>query len=156
MICRFTEETMTASQPRPVTLGPLESVQPEAEAADIRFVLRRSCVQAYVTVSTEAGRRIAFEKLTWRHDAWRLTLQLKPGTYRYRYYISDGSSTAYFSPADADEVGHRTRMDGIDGVFEVEPAHRSSAHPPRDLAQFKPSLRPGISSLPVLCEGAFF
>jgi hypothetical protein len=150
---------MTTDQPRPVTLGPLEDVQQATQASDVQFVLRRSCIQAYVMVSTEAGKQIAFEKLIWNDNAWRLTLSLKPGTYRYRYYISDGSSTAYFSPADADRVGRHSRMEGIDGLFDVAPVHhpaQHSHHPPRDFELFSQSLRPGISSLPICCEGAFF
>jgi len=137
-------------------LGPLEMLQQKPEASDVHFVLRRPCVQAYLMVSTDAGRRIAFEKLIWKHDAWRMSLALETGTYRYRYYISDGSSTAYFSPADADQVGHRTRMEGIDGLFDVPPVHHRPPHSPRDVDQCSPSLRPGISSLPICCEGAFF
>jgi hypothetical protein len=147
---------MTAGQPQVVMLGPLDKPQPEDDTADVRFVLRRPCVQAYAMVATEAGRQIAFEKMTWDDNAWRLTLALKPGTYRYRYYVSDGASTAYFSPADADRVGRHPRMEGIDGLFDLAPDPPRPHHPPREPDPFVRSLRPGISSLPICCEGAFF
>ena len=60
--------------------------------------------------------------------AWRLTLDLRPGRYRYRYYVSEGRSTAYFSPADTDPVGRVTVMDGMDAVFEVAAGSPIPAH----------------------------
>ena len=147
---------MSASHTERLTSHPLETLPLESACTDIHFVLRRPGVQAYVMVSSEAGRRIAFEKMSWKDNAWRLTLQLDPGTYRYRYYVCDGSSTAYYSPSDADRVGRRTRMEGIDGLFDVLPAHHHSSHSPRQFELFRRSLRTGLSSLPISCEGAFF
>jgi len=147
---------MSATQSEKIMLRPLESLPCASDLTDIHFVLRRPGVQAYVMVSTEAGKKLAFEKMSWKDNAWRLSLQLGAGTYRYRYYVSNGSSTAYFSPSDADRVGRRMRMEGIDGLFDVLPADPHPFHAPCEFELFTLSLRPGISSLPISCEGAFF
>jgi hypothetical protein len=91
------------------------------EHSPVQFTFRCPGVQAYLLLANVGGKPIAFEQMTWDGGAWRLTLQLRPGTYRYRYYISDGHSTAYFSPSDAEPVGRVIRMEGMDGVFDVAP-----------------------------------
>ena len=44
-------------------------------------------------------------------DRWRAVLMLPPGTYRFRYYVDDGSRLTYFSTAE--------RLDGWDAVLTV-------------------------------------
>jgi hypothetical protein len=119
------------------------------------FVLRRPAAQAYLMLTSDNGQRLAFEPMLWQDCAWRLTLALPPGAYRYRYYLSNGTSTAYFSPADADPVGPKSCMDGIDGVFEIPPAAQASSCSRRMRRATRP-LRPGYASLPDTCQGAFF
>jgi 1,4-alpha-glucan branching enzyme len=138
--------THPASTPAP---GPLEFNR-------VYFVLRRPAVQAYLMLTSDVGQRLAFEPMVWKDGAWRLTLALPPGAYRYRYYVSNGTSTAYFSPADTDPVGRKSRMDGIDGVFDVAPAPAQTRSWLRRMRRATRPLRPGYSSLPYACQGAFF
>jgi hypothetical protein len=112
---------MNLRQPDEIVLGPRDSARRRFGQSPVQFKLRCSGAQAYLLLADAARRSIALDEMTWDGDAWRLRLDLRPGTYRYRYYISDGRSTAYFSPADADPVCRVLRMDGMDGVFDVAP-----------------------------------
>jgi 1,4-alpha-glucan branching enzyme len=140
-----------------IVLGPRDSAQRSFGQSPVRFTMRCPGAQAYLLLADAAGRSIALDEMTWDGDAWRLTLNLRPGTYRYRYYINDGRTTAYFSPADADPIGRVTRMDGMDGVFDVAPPFERLPRFSRPGEAAPPTpLRSGYSALAPLSQGYVF
>lgn len=140
-----------------IVLGPPDSARRFVGQSAVQFTMRCPGAQAYLLLADAAGRSIALDEMTWDGDAWRLTLHLPPGTYRYRYYLNDGRTTAYFSPADADPIGRVTRMNGMDGVFDVAPPFK---HLPRCARSAEgappPPLRSGYSALGPLSQGYAF
>jgi hypothetical protein len=62
------------------------------------------------------------------HDGWDLTLPLRAGRYRYRYYAIHEGVTTYVSPKDVE--GKPVRMIGLDAILVV-PDKRVS-HPGTD------------------------
>lgn len=104
-----------------VLLKPQDSIERTFEHSRVAFALKCPASQAYLLIASPNGRPLALEQMTGRGDAWSLTLDLKPGTYRYRYYITDGHRTSYFSPQDTENGGGEVHMDGMDAVFDVAP-----------------------------------
>jgi hypothetical protein len=113
---------MTGNRRDEITLGSSDSAGREFGRSPVDFTLACPGTQAYLLLANADGRPIALEQMAWDGVAWRLTLDLRPGSYRYRYYISDGRSTVYYAPADAAPVVPVLRTDGMDGVFDVAPS----------------------------------
>ena len=114
--------------------GLRDSARREFTGRPVRFTLRYPGTNAYLLLADAAGRLVTLTEMTaGGGGAWRLTLDLRPGRYRYRYYLSDGHTTAYFSPVDADRAAPLPRMDGMDAVFDVAPPlSRTSRGPSSD------------------------
>jgi hypothetical protein len=112
---------MTSDRREEITLGTRDSAGRDFGRSPVDFTLGCAGTHAYLLLANADGRPIALEQMSWDGVAWRLTLGLRPGSYRYRYYISDGQTTAYYAPADAAPVGRAPRTDGLDGVFDVAP-----------------------------------
>jgi hypothetical protein len=91
----------------------------------------------YLHLANESGRAIGlFEmELLPTPSRWGLTLNLKPGTYRYRYYANCGRVTTYVYPGQVDD-SPRT-MDGLDAIVRV----------PMKVARGGSSLRPRRDTL---------
>jgi hypothetical protein len=106
-----------------VRLGVSDSGRCRLRHEHVRFTLCCPAAQAHLLWATADGTPVALSQMRWDGQAWRLDLPLRPGTYRYRYYVSDGRRTVYYAPADADPpAGRITRRDGLDCVFDVAPA----------------------------------
>ena len=47
---------------------------------------------------------------------WELTVPLRPGAYRYRYFVRDGNVTVSMPPAESAE----SVVDGMDGLLRID------------------------------------
>jgi hypothetical protein len=93
-----------------------ESANRAPKQASVKFTLKSPATAAYLLLASSSGNRI-LRQMNRSQDAWNLTLHLEPATYRYRYYVSHGRTTTYFSPSDA---GHdQQEMDGMDAILDV-------------------------------------
>lgn len=122
---------MRRNQSDDVLLTKQDSMERTFEHSRVAFRLKCPASQAYLLIARPNGKALALEQMTGCGDVWSLTLDLKPGTYRYRYYIIEGHRTSYFSPVDAENGGREVHMDGMDAVFDVAPAglQNSSSRP---------------------------
>ena len=63
---------------------------------EVTFALRCPATQAYLSGTFGGESTRMFEMSPDGADAWRITLHLPPGTYRYRFYVDDGRLLLYW------------------------------------------------------------
>src|SRR5688572_12947623 len=87
--------------------------------APTEFLLTYDARQVYLRLATETGVVIGLLKMESLDtpSRWALTLNLKPGMYRYRYYADCGRVTTYVYPGEV-EITPRP-MDGLDATLCV-------------------------------------
>jgi hypothetical protein len=91
----------------------------------VRFSLRSGSQEAYLFIANEykgSQARIPMQRDKSDAKRWSLTLPLRPGTYRYRYYTVVNGLMTYYSPEDSDDAP--VRMDGLDAVLRVSARSR--------------------------------
>jgi hypothetical protein len=116
----------------------------------VQFALGCPARRAYLLLVGADGRALALEQMAWDGVAWRLSLDLRPGSYRYRYYVVEGSRTADdVDGSDAWSTAQGRGTGGMDGVIEVPPQR---PHPARCVRRQpgSPAHAPacGLTSLP--------
>lgn len=89
------------------------------------FLLTCDAQQVYLQLATQASKFIGLFKMDslGTPSQWGLTLNLKPGTYRYRYYADCGRVTTNVYPGEVEDTPRP--MDGLDAVLCV-PTHVNS------------------------------
>ena len=83
------------------------------------FLVSCNAQQVHLQLATQAGEVIGLFKMESLDTParWGLTLNLKPGTYRYRYYAYCGRVTTYVHPGQMENAPRS--MDGLDAVLCV-------------------------------------
>ena len=107
------------SSPQRNSSGLVVRSMPAVAAVPTTFRATIDASSAFVVVRGESGDFQMCAQMNRRvHDAWELTLRLRPGRYRYRYYAVHESVTTYVSPADVE--GKHVRMRGLDALLNVQ------------------------------------
>ena len=90
------------------------------------FRVTHHALNVFLVVRGENGNaQMCSQMESLGNDRWALTLPLRPGRYRYRYYAIHERVTTYVSPKEVEE--RRVPMDGLDAILIV-PDTRAS-HP---------------------------
>jgi hypothetical protein len=58
------------------------------------------------------------------HGGWEVTLQLRPGTYRHRFYVEDGGVVVLVPGWEAAPVARPHGLDGVITVFDKQSKRR--------------------------------
>ena len=83
-----------------------------------RFIATHPALNVFVVIRGENGKaQMCSQMEPLGHDRWTLTLPLRPGRYRYRYYGIHERVTTYVSPRDVEDKP--VRMSGLDAVLCV-------------------------------------
>ena len=92
---------------------------PSIAAVPTTFRATIDASSAFVVLRGESGDLQMCAQMDRRaDDTWELTLRLRPGRYRYRYYAIHDSVTTYVSPADVDSKP--VRMRGLDAMLVIQ------------------------------------
>ena len=113
------EAARQTSSPQRDPSGLVVRSMPSVAAVPTTFRATIDASSAFVVVRGESGDfQMCAQMDRGAHDAWELTLRLRPGRYRYRYYAVHESVTTYISPADVG--GKHVRMSGLDARLTVQ------------------------------------
>lgn len=89
-----------------------------ADLVPTRFRITHAALGMFVVLRGEhGGTQICSQMDHLGEDQWELTLRLRPGLYRYRYYTVHERVTTYVSPQDVET--EPVRMCGLDGLLTV-------------------------------------
>ena len=102
----------------------------QALSADRRvpttFQVTHPALNVFLVIRGENGNaQMCSQMDSLGNDRWSLTLPLRPGHYRYRYYAIHERVTTYVSPKDVEDG--RVRLSGIDAILVV-PEKRAARH----------------------------
>jgi hypothetical protein len=82
----------------------------------VQLGMRCTAEQVHVSIRDFDGGTSALHQMTpGPNDHWTISLRLRAGTYRYRYYACDCGVTRYVRPAEVDDAP--SRMDGLDSFL---------------------------------------
>jgi len=81
------------------------------------FTVEQAAEQAYVLLRSADGSAVQLAEMQKAQDGnWELTLRLRPGTYRHRFYVEVGGVNVVLPGWAATPCVGR---DGLDGVIEL-------------------------------------
>ena len=113
------EAARQTSSPQRSSSGLVVRAMPSVAAVPTTFRATIDASSAFVVVRGESDDLQVCAQMDRRADhTWELTLRLRPGRYRYRYYAIHDSVTTYVSPADVDSKP--VRMRGLDAMLVIQ------------------------------------
>ena len=98
--------------------GTTSASDQRARRRPTRFIVTHPALNLFLVIRGENGKsQMCSQMEPLGHDRWTLTLPLRPGRYRYRYYAIHERVTTYVSPRDVEDKP--VRMSGLDAVLCV-------------------------------------
>jgi hypothetical protein len=88
-----------------------------AETVRVLFRIRWPARRALVRISAAGQEAMSVPMDRIAADRWQAVVDLRPGTYLYRYYAGDEQTLVYVPPDEAE--GRRRRRVGADAVLRV-------------------------------------
>ena len=84
----------------------------------VRFSMRWPAWHVWLVIGDETGSARQIHQMEeGQENRWSLTVRLRPGVYRYRYYAQHGTATMHVRPDEAEELP--LQMDGLDALLTV-------------------------------------